>query len=267
MNRDTSLRKGDSLELYTPHQPELIIVPTPEQVDQIAAQHVIEQVLGKQDLVLILPTGNTPIGMYDIIANAYAQGAVSFSKARIFNLDEYWPLPWGHPDSYFRYMQERFYTRTDIDSERYHIPHSHVNDPEFEAYLYETLLQKYGPADLAVVGIGPGLTCHIGFNEKGSAADSRTRLVELSEETIAENKKHFSRPEDMPRTALTMGIANILATKRVILLAKGEGKAAGIQRTLEGGIGADAPASFLRFHPNATFIMDRGATHLLSIKP
>ncbi len=266
MSRDSCPRRNDVSELYSSHQPELIILPTPDQVDQIAAGYIIEQARLKPDSVFILPTGNSPIGMYDIIADAYAQGAISFNRARIFNLDEYWPLPWGHPDSYFRYMQERFYTRTDIDSERYHIPRSHVNDPEFEAYLYEALLQNYGPADLAVVGIGPGLSCHIAFNEKGSAVDSRTRLVELNEETREANRRHFTRPDDMPRTALTMGIANILAAKRVILFAKGEGKAAGIQRTLEGVIGADAPASFLRFHPNATFIMDRAAAHLLSIK-
>jgi len=260
----TGLRKHEAWELLVPHQPEIIILPTPEDVDRYAAQYVVEQVQQKPDSALVLPTGNTPMGMYEMIAQAYRDRAVNFDLVKTFNLDEYWPLPKGHPDTYRAYMQAHFYDRVNIRPDNTYIPNSHVFNSEFEAMIYEAMLKLHGPVDLAVLGIGPGLTCHVGFNEVGSSVDSRTRLVQLSEDTIAANRPLFSKPEDMPPTALTMGIANILESNRVMLIAKGAHKAGGIRRALEGNIGPEAPASFLRFHPNATFILDNAAGQLLT---
>ncbi len=265
MSSDLSApRNLEAWELLVPHQPEIIILSTPEDVDRYAAQYVVEQVQQKPDSALVLPTGNTPIGMYEMIAQARRDGAVDFDRVTTFNLDEYWPLPQGHPDSYREYMWTHFYDRVNIRLHNTYIPNSHVFDSEFEAIIYETMLKLHGPVDLAVLGIGPGLTCHVGFNEVGSPVDSRTRLVQLSEDTIATNRPLFAKPEDMPPTAFTMGIANILESKRVMLIAKGARKAGGIRRALEGDIGPEAPASFLRFHPNATFVIDNAAAHLLT---
>ena len=118
---------------------------------------------------------------------------------------------------------------------------------------------------MVILGIGPELTCHIAFNGPGSTLDSRTRVIDLDEETIEANARFCGGDKNqVPKQAITQGIANILEGKRIILIAKGSGKAAGIQRTLEGSIGQEAPASFLRLHPNVTFIIDQDAASLLS---
>ena len=119
---------------------------------------------------------------------------------------------------------------------------------------------------MVILGIGPELTCHIAFNERGSKLDSRTRVVDLDNETIQANARFCEgNINQVPTKAITQGIANILEGKKIILIAKGVEKAEGIKRTLEGEIGPDAPASFLRFHSNVTFLIDQEAASLLNL--
>jgi len=148
------------------------------------------------------------------------------------------------------------------ESQRY-IPNSEATDSNMEALRYEKILKQH-QVDLAILGIGPGTTYHIGFNERGSTKDSRTRYILLDNQTRQVNSKFFPDPNEMPRGAITQGIGNILEAKKIMLLAKGENKAWGIQKTLEGPINSDAPASFLRLHPHVTFIIDKEAAKLLN---
>jgi len=247
--------------IYTP---EVLIFPSPEGVDSKAAEVVIDQVNSKPNSVITLPTGSTPVGMYRLLSEAFRKGEVDFSGVKIFNLDAYWPISHVNPASYVSFMREIFFNHVNIPPEQRFIPNGMCADPDEEAERYEALLKQYGPPDLAVLGIGPGKTCHIGFNERGSMPDSRVRRVDLDEETRKVNAAFFQEGEPVPTSALTQGIADILDAQRILLLAKGKGKAWGVQRTLEGEIGPDAPASYLRYHPQTTFILDQDAASLLS---
>lgn len=252
-----------SAEPFQVFKPEVVVLSSPELVEKHAFSVVQEQILSNKHSVLTLPTGSSPLGIYRLIVEAYRSG-LDMGGLITTNLDEYWPLPKNHPQSYDFFMNQNLFDHVNISKSQRHIPNCEAVDPYEEAARYQEILRQTGVADLAILGIGPGLTCHIGFNERGSTLDSRVRLVQIDSETVRANARFFGGNErQVPYQAITQGIADILEAKRIILIAKGCGKARGIQRTLEGPIGSDTPASFLRLHSNVTFIIDQEAGSLL----
>jgi glucosamine-6-phosphate deaminase len=250
----------DGLKIY---KPEVIVFPTPEEVDIFAAGIVTEQIHSKPDSVLTLPTGSTPIGMYRLIVEAYNKG-LDMSKLTTTNLDEYYPISRSYPESYYAFMKRHLIDKVNISEGSWFIPNGEADDPDEEANRYQNILHQVGTRDLTVLGLGPDLTCHIGFNRPGSDFYSRTRYIRLDDETKNANSINFdNNPDKVSEGAITMGVADIMDSKLVLMIVKGLHKAPGLKRTLEGEIGPDAPASFLRFHPNVTFILDREAGSLL----
>lgn len=245
------------------YKPEVIILPTPEQVDRYAGQIIVDQVAAKHDSVLTPATGSSPVGSYAFAIEAHKKG-LDFSGVVTRNLDQYWGIDRNHPLSYERFMNEVLFDYINIPESQRHIPNSEAPDPYEEAARYERILQETGTSDLVILGIGPKLTCHIAFNGPGSSLYSRTRVVENDEDTIEANARFCNGDKSqVPQYSITQGVANILEGRKIILIAKGFGKAAGIQRSLEGPVGSNAPASFLRLHPNVTFIIDQEAGVLL----
>lgn len=245
------------------YEPIVYILPKPTDVDVFIANYVKDQIKRKPACVLSLPTGSTPLGMYKHLVEMYKQKTINFHQVRIFNLDEYWPIKNIDPASYASYMRINLLDHINIKKRNWDIPNGEAPDSEKESKRYELKLKRISKIDLAILGIGPGKTCHIGFNERGSSVDSVVRYIKLDEETKMINKKQFSNPEKMPQGAITQGIADILKAKEIVLVAKGESKAWGIRRTLHGEISSNAPASFLRYHPNVVFVLDHDAAKLL----
>ncbi len=242
--------------------PEVVICDTPEEVDTYATKKLVDQMQKKPDSSLTLPTGNTPVGMYVRIVDMYKQGKIDLSKATIFSLDEYYPIESNNLNSFASFMKQNLIDHMPIG--KWYIPNGEAQDATIEAERYRQLLEHYQPIDLTVLGIGPGTTCHIGFNEKGSPIDSTVRYVKLHDETRVANSKNFLSPKEIPTGGITQGISDILQAKQILVIAKGEAKAWGVKRALHGPISSDAPASFLRLHPHVTFVIDRGAAQLLS---
>lgn len=252
-------RQGDQLH-YTP---QVEVFSAQKGVDLFAANNIIETLHQNPRARLLLPTGRRVRAMYEFLVEAFRQGNVSFREATVFNLDEYWPLKQEHPASYHSFMRENLMQHIDLPPEQWFIPNGEAADHDVEAERYAELLAATGGVDLAVLGIGPGKTCHIGFNEAGSAVDSRTRYVQIEGETAATNSLLFPDPDEFPNGAITTGVSEILAAKRILLLARGQDKAWGVNRSLRGPIGVDAPASLLRLHPQVTFVLDAVAASLL----
>lgn len=244
------------------YRPEVVVLETPCLVDRYAFRIVEAQIYSNKHSVLTLPTGSSPVGLYGLLVEACRKG-LDMSGLCTRNLDEYWPLPGGHPQSYDYFMRRNLFDYVNIPPSQRHIPSCEASDAGEEVSRYREVLKNTGPADLAVLGIGPGLTCHIAFNERGSRVDCRTRLVQIDEETIKANARFFDSPNQVPRRAITQGIADILEARKIILIAKGCRKALGVQMALQGPMGSDAPASFLRLHPDVTFIIDQEAGSLL----
>jgi glucosamine-6-phosphate deaminase len=242
--------------------PRIVVCPDETAVDRYVAGEVIEEIKANPELHLTLPTGNTPIGMYRLLVEAYKQGEISFKDLVIFNLDEYWPMDPNSPDSYRSFMRQHLIGLIDIPYSSWHIPKGDALDPNAEAVEYDQLIQSQG-IDHAYLGLGPKLTNHIGFNERGSSINSRTRLVTLDPETILVNKQLFKNPMNMPNTALTQGLGTILEAKKITMIIKGAAKADGVVKFLLDPISPDSPASFLRTRDNVTVVLDQAAARVM----
>jgi glucosamine-6-phosphate deaminase len=210
----------------------------------------------KPALCLGLPTGETPLGMYEELVRRYKDGTLDFSQVRTFNLDEYAGLPPHHPGSYHSYMRRHLFDHVNIKPENIHIPNGAAADLQMECELYEKAMQDAGGIDLLVAGIGAN--GHIAFNEPGATLDSRTRVVDLAPETIANAKRQFGS-DPVPQRAITMGVATLLEARRILLIASGASKAHAVERAMRGPVSESAPASALQLHKNVLVILDDAA--------
>ncbi len=225
---------------------------------EIANLIVTRAVAGKR-CVLGLATGSTPTGIYAELIRLHREEGLSFANVVTFNLDEYFPM---HPEelqSYHRFMREHLFDHVDIDPRNVHLPDGTVAPDEVRSFCerYERAIEDAGGIDVQLLGIGR--TGHIGFNEPGSGRGSRTRLITLDGVTRKDAASDFFGEENVPLRAITMGVGTILRSRRVILVAFGEGKAPVVAKAVEGAITESVAASFLQEHPNASFYLDAAA--------
>jgi len=220
----------------------------------------MNQLIKKPESVFGLATGSTPLGLYKEIILRCKARKCDLSQVITFNLDEYYGLSSDHPQSYHYFMQENLFKHIDIKPENIYIPDGMTDDVQKHCRWYEEQVRAH-PIDLQILGIGAN--GHIGFNEPGSAEDSVTRLVDLSEQTISDNSIYFSSKEEVPKQAITMGIKTIMSAKKIILLASGDNKAKAVKCALEESPSANCPASWLQKHNNIDVIVDEDAGGLL----
>ena len=214
--------------------------------------------------VIGLATGATPVALYRELIRLHREEGLSFANVTTFNLDEYYGLGRSHPESYWRFMHEQLFDHIDIPSENIHIPDGTVGRQDVFAHCrsYEESIERAGGIDLQILGIGR--TGHIGFNEPGSTADSRTRLVTLDTMTRRDAARDFLGEENVPRHAITMGVGTILEARKVVLLAWGEAKADVVARAVEGSSTEELPASFLQAHGDCCCFVDHAAAAKLA---
>ena len=237
---------------------QFVVEKTKEAWAKKAADIVEETIKSKENPVLVLPTGGTPVPMYAELVSRYQAGTLSFSKVTSYNLDEYVGMDYNHPESYHGFMKRNLFAHVDEPCENIHVPEGMAADPEQAAKDYNAGLDACGGIDLAVLGIGPN--GHIAFNEPGSDPEGRTQVVSLTQETIDANKRFFDGDmSKVPTKALTMGIKDILSAKKILLLASGAGKAGIVKESFKGEITKMVPASLLQNHPNVVILLDEGA--------
>jgi len=228
---------------------------SPESLSARAAELMFGAIQANPKIVLGLPTGRTPIGMYDRIAQKYAQECAReypcFRDVVTFNLDEYLGVPPDHTGSYFTYMKRHLFDHVDLDPRNTHIPNGVAPDPSAECKRYEEELRRAGGLELTFLGLGRN--GHIGFNEPGTPFDSRTRVVELTQSTRRANADLFPDGH-VPTRAITMGIGTILESREIVLLAAGMGKEEAIARLRSGEVSEEFPASALHTHGNVTVL-------------
>ena len=234
--------------------------PTPEEVGVAAADTIADLIEENPHAVIGLATGSTPIETYRLLAERHRHG-LSFSQITTFNLDEYVGLSPEHPKSYHCYMDDHLFSQIDVDRSRTHIPKGNVEDVNLEGERVERKSTNAEGVDIWLLGIGPN--GHIAFNEPGCARDSRTRVVQLANETITANSRFFDSPDEVPRFAITAGIDTIMAAARILLLAYGSNKDTSLAEAVTGPTSPDCPASFLQEHLDCTFLLDDSAASLL----
>jgi glucosamine-6-phosphate deaminase len=201
-----------------------------------------------------LATGSSPLEFYQRMT----ESDLDFSNLVSVNLDEYVGLTGEDPQSYRYFMQENLFNKKPFKIS--YLPKGNEETAEEETAHYNDILAQ-NPVDLQILGIGRN--GHIGFNEPGTPFDSQTHLVHLDQSTIEANSRFFEKIEDVPTQAISMGIANILAAKSIILFAYGQSKAEAISGMIKGPKTESLPASALQDHPDVVIIADKEALSLL----
>jgi glucosamine-6-phosphate deaminase len=236
------------------------VFPGHEELARAVARRIAEVIrAGGGRAVLGLATGATPVGVYRELVRLHREEGLSFRRVVTFNLDEYWPMDPGDLHSYRRFMREHLFDLVDLDPASTHVPDGRLPREALEAHAaaYEAAIRGAGGIDFQLLGIGK--TGHIGFNEPGSGAASRTRLVTLDTVTRRDAAADFFGEADVPREAITMGVATILEAREVAILATGEHKAGIVARAVEGEVDTAVAATFLQRHPAARFYLDAAA--------
>ena len=239
------------------------IIDDPASLARAVAERIAELIVNRdrqgRRTVLGLATGSTPVGVYRELIRLHRDEGLSFRNVETFNLDEYYPMAPDSIHSYHRFMWENFFSQVDIAPERVHIPRGDVpRDAVARACAtYEDAIRQAGGIDFQLLGIGK--TGHIGFNEPGSDRETQTRLVTLDSITRKDAAADFFGEDNVPREAVTMGVATILESREIAILATGEHKAGIVRRTVEGTVDRQVAATFLQQHPATTFFVDLAA--------
>lgn len=247
----------------------LIIQENYKNVSEWVAEYVVSKIqeakpTAEKPYVLGLPTGSTPIGVYQKLIDYYNQKKVSFKNVITFNMDEYVGLPEDHPESYHSFMWNNFFSHIDIDANNVNILNGNAPDLTAECDAYEAKIKAIGGIDLFLGGIGPD--GHIAFNEPGSSLSSRTRVKTLTHDTIIANSRFFDNDiNKVPKTALTVGVGTILDAKEVIIIVNGHNKARALAKGVEGSINHMWTISGLQLHPKGIIVCDEVATYDLKV--
>ena len=209
----------------------------------------------KENCVLGMATGSTPILLYKELVRLHKEEGLSFKNVITINLDEYYPINKTAYQSYWSFMHRHLFSQVDIKPENIHIPNGEWSEDQIKELCagYEQLIEKSGGIDLQILGIGKN--GHIGFNEPGSSFHSKTRVIHLDQETRIANTYEFHDLNKVPKLAITVGISSIMKAKKIVLLAWGS-KADIVAKAVEGNITEQVPASVLQNHDDCTFVID-----------
>ena len=240
---------------------EIIIEATKEMAADKIVEKIVSLVNIKKYPVISLPSGKTPLIVYQKMAEAYKRGEVDFSETLVLALDEFLGIPHDHPCSTFSYFQENLINQTNIDPRNIYLIDGRPTNLKSECRRVEEQIRDLGGIDIQILGIGRD--GHIGFNEPGYSLTSRTRVKPLAQSTRDNLVSLFGAPEKVPPFCITLGIGTIMEADQVALLAFGNEKATAIKRCVEGPICSAFPASILQMHPEAELYIDEEAASLL----
>ena len=243
------------------------IFKTSEAASIFVASEIANLIKSKQaegkPCILGLATGSTPTRVYAELIALHKKG-LSFKNVHTFNLDEYYPMQPNSLQSYVRFMEEHLFNEIDIPKDNIHIPNGTLAKDKVAEFCknYDKQIEALGGIDLQILGVGR--TGHIGFNEPGSSERSLTRLITLDQVTRIDASSDFFGEENVPTKAVTMGVGSILKSKRVIMMAWGEGKGAIVGRAVEGVVTDQIPSTYLQTHQNTLVILDEAAASQLT---
>ena len=234
----------------------ILIATSEKEFGKLAFAEIKKVLDEKPACTLGLATGSTPIPLYDEMVRDHCENGTSYKQVTTFNLDEYVGLPKEHSESYISFMTKNLFSRVDIDMKKVNIPDGLAEDIPSECMRYSALLAN-ATVDIQVLGIGGN--GHIAFNEPGTPFDSKTHHVFLTQKTITDNARFFNSIDEVPKSALTMGIGEIVKAKKILLMASGANKADAVYKMINGPIDVSCPASVLQKHPDVTVVLDQAA--------
>ena len=229
-----------------------IITQTYDELSNKAADIIAAQIIMKPDCVLGLATGSSPVGTYKRLIEDNKSGKIDFSAVTSVNLDEYVGLDVTNDQSYRYFMNDNLFDHVNIDKKKTFVPNGCAADLKAEGEAYDAHIKALGGIDLQLLGIG--LDGHIGFNEPDTCFTAATHEVVLDESTIKANARFFANEDEVPKTAITMGMMSIMQARKILLVANGAAKKEIIEKAFFGPIDPQVPASILQLHPDVTVI-------------
>lgn len=239
----------------------VIVTKNYDELSKVAANEMASVVKNNPKAILGLATGGSPIGMYKELIKMNKEGEIDFSNVTTVNLDEYVGLSGDHPQSYRYFMNENLFNHINIDNKNTYVPNGLAKNIEEECKNYDNKIENLGGTDVQLLGIGNN--GHIAFNEPDEDLVSGTHLTNLTQDTIQANARFFDSIDEVPKTALTMGLGGIMKSKKIIVIASGESKAEAVKAMVNGKISTKMPASMLQMHRDVVVIVDEAAAKLL----
>jgi len=219
----------------------------------------------ERPFVLGLPTGGTPLSTYKALIELYNKGEVSFENVVTFNMDEYVGIEQQHPQSYYRFMHQNFFSQVNIQLENTHLLNGLADDLEAECQRYEEKIKSYGKINLFLGGVG--VDGHIAFNEPASSLASRTRVKTLAPETRVANSRFFNNDiNQVPKLALTIGVGTLLEAAEILILVTGRHKALALEAAIQGNVNHLWTVTALQLHPKTIIACDAASTMELKVK-
>ncbi len=233
----------------------IIKMATPEEISKVVSELFVNKIKAKKDAAFILATGSSPVGVYNNLIKDHQKNKTDWSKVTTFNLDEYVGLEPTHKQSYRKFMNEELFDKLNINKANTHVPNG-LGNPEENAKTYEESIVKRENFDLCLLGVG--INGHIAFNEPGTEFDGQTSVVPLTESTIQVNyEKYFDNIDEVPKTAISMGIGTILKnSQEIVMIAFGSSKQEAINKLIAGKETKDWPITALLKHNNVSIYTD-----------
>ena len=242
----------------------VFVCPDYETLSRKAAKRLADLVRAKPDAVLGFATGSSPLGLYQELIRLHTEEGLDFSAVTTFNLDEYCGLTGDHPQSYRRFMNENLFNHINVPMEKTHVPSGTAENWRASCAEYEKRIVEAGGIDCQVLGIGSD--GHIAFNEPGSSLGSRTRRVYLTEQTLQDNARFFEKAEDVPTSAISMGVGTILEARTCVMVVSGANKADALAEAVEGPVTSMNTASALQWHPETFLFCDEASAAKLTMR-
>lgn len=239
----------------------VVLLDNAFEISKSVSSIIIEKVKEKPNAVLGFATGASPVETYKRMIEAFQKGEVSFKDITTFNLDEYCGLSREDKNSYYYFMKENLFSKTDVDFEKVNFLSGSEENSCEQCRAYREKIAEVGGIDIQLLGVGTN--GHIGFNEPSDSFSDGPFKVKLTQSTIDSNKKYFTDRE-MPGYAFTMGIGDIMNAKKILLIATGESKANAVFKMVKGEVTPQCPASILQTHPDATIFVDKESAKLLN---
>lgn len=238
------------------YKPEIIVTAS-EDFAVTSADYLWNIITAIDRPLVAWPTGTTPLGIYKMLVEKYRSQKDVWGGMRYISLDEYAGLAPDDERLFQNWVGRELLDPAGVPAENRITFNSMAEDPQAEAEKMERRIAEEGPIDLAVLGLGGN--GHIAFNEPGSAFDSLTRLITLSEDTRESNADYWGGIEHVPQRAYTLGLKTLSAAKHIVLLVSGAHKSAILDAALNGPITENVPATILRTAPKVTIISDEDA--------
>lgn len=233
-----------------------------KEMSRMAANLISAQIIMKNNCVLGLATGSSPVGIYEQLIQRYEKGDLDFSEVTTINLDEYRGLSPENDQSYRYFMEDKLFRHVNLRPERTFVPDGLEPDADKACSTYNDIIRQCGGIDLQLLGLG--LNGHIGFNEPSTAFEKETHLVDLTQSTIDANSRFFASMDEVPKQAYTMGIQSIMQAKKIVIIVSGKSKAQIVKQAFFGPITPQVPASVLQLHNDVTLVADHDALSLIS---